>query len=105
MAEVTKDKRAELEAEYGEIYVHERSGLVFRTPRKVEWQFFINAVGRDKGDRAVAMESLARQCAVFPDGAAVAAAFEKKPGLPLAVYEGIAKLAGVEEDIPKLSPA
>ena len=102
MSEVSKEKRAELEAAHGEIYVHEKSGIVYRSPNQVEMRFFINAVARGKADLAIAMESLARQCAVHPDGETVATIFKQKPGYPMAVVPKLQQMAGLEDDDPKL---
>jgi hypothetical protein len=102
MSEVSKEKRAELEAQHGEIYVHEKSGVVYRCPTQVELRFFVDAVARNKGSLAIAMESLARQCAVFPDAEAVEALFKKKPGYPMAVVPKLQQMAGLEDDDPKL---
>ena len=95
-------KRAELQMQHGEIYVHEKSGIVFRKPKKAEWTFFFNGMAREKTDKAICVEDLARRCAVYPDGPTVAAIFEEKPGIPLAVNPILSKMAGAEEDDPKL---
>jgi hypothetical protein len=99
---VSAAKRAELQMQHGEIYVHEKSGIVFRQPNQVEMRFFINAVARGKADLAIAMESLARQCAVYPDAATVANIFQQKPGYPMAVVPKLQQMAGLEDDDPKL---
>jgi hypothetical protein len=102
MAEtLTAEKRAELEREHGEIYVHEKSGIVFRKPKKVEWNFFFNSMASNKPDKATPVENLARSCAVYPDALTVAKIFEDKPGLPTSVNPQLAKMAGVEEDDSK----
>ena len=102
MGDVSKEKRAELEATHGEIYVHEKSGIVYRSPNQAEMRLFINSVGRGKSDLAIVMENLARQCAVHPDPEAVAVIFKQKPGYPMSVVPRLQQMAGLEDDDPKL---
>jgi hypothetical protein len=101
-SKVSKEKLAELKAEHGEIYVHEKSGIAYRQPNQAEMRLFINSVARGKADLAIVMENLARQCAVHPDAIAVATIFKQKPGYPLAVVPRLQEMAGLEDDDPKL---
>jgi len=105
MAEVSKDKRAELEAEHGEIYVHEATGTVYRCPNRTEMRFFINATARSGGrggDFALAVEGLVLNCVIYPDRDTANQIFERKPGVPMVVVDQLQKLAGLEPDDPKL---
>lgn len=105
MAEATKvpkEKLAELQAQHGEIYLHEKSGIVYRKPNQVEMRFFINSVARGKAELSLVMESLARSCAVYPDAEQVQLIYVDKPGYPMAIIPKLQSMAGLEEDDPKL---
>jgi hypothetical protein len=90
------DKLSALECESGD--------LVFRKPKRADYERFINEVGSDKNKLVTAGRNLARSCLVFPevegkpDTSAFEAALDEQPGLLLsAILPAVHEMAGGAE--------
>jgi len=66
-------------------------------PTREHWHQFLDAFGDPRRSR-LAMENLAKKCALSPSAEELDALFEKKPGLAAKLSEAIGKLAGVDDE-------
>lgn len=71
--------------------------FVVGAPSRQDWHAFQDSLSDPKRGR-VAMENLAKKCAVEPGPDELDALFEKKPGLASKLAEAVGKLAGMDDE-------
>jgi hypothetical protein len=88
-----------LKAEHGDVYLLEakEESVVVTVPTRPQYRRFIEAAGKDN-KRPHAMETLCRECVVYPNAETFDALLEKKPGLAATFSAKLLELAGVEDE-------
>lgn len=89
-----------LKAEYGEIYLVSAAGVsvIIRPPSREAFRRF-NAMAARESQRYEALETLVRDCVVWPGQAELSALLEKKPGLVAPIAEKAIELAGAVQEV------
>lgn len=72
--------------------------IIVKVPDRTRWMRFKEQAA-DKNRRAVAMEALVHDCAVYPAKAEVMARIEARPALAETFGAQIVELAGLEETV------
>lgn len=88
-----------IKSEYGEVYLLEASGVavVVKPPSRAAMKRFMAMASRDDR-RYEALESLLRDCVVYPDASELNAILERKPGVVAPFGEHLVRLAGATEE-------
>jgi hypothetical protein len=91
-----------LKAEHGELHLLRASGaeVVVKPPSRAQWKRF-RAYVADERRRPDAVESLLRDCVVYPDAAALDGILEKRPGLAETFGNQVVELAGASGEAEK----
>lgn len=88
-----------LKAEHGEIYAVETAGvtIVVRPPSRAAFRRFADRAA-DSNGRYLAMETLLRDCVVWPTLPELDALLERKPGIAAPIAERLVQLAGAAQE-------
>lgn len=95
--EFTDEQVAAWKREHGELRsIRARSGsLVFRKPKRVEWDKYTDRMGADNGNRSTHSRELAQSCLVFPTPEGMREILDDQPALLLnEVIDTLGEMAG-----------
>ncbi len=96
-AEFPLDQVDALKRDHGELrLISARIGdLVFRKPKRVEWDKYTDKMGSDNGNRSTHSRELAQSCLVFPTPEGMREILDDQPALLLnEVIDTLGEMAG-----------
>lgn len=96
-SEFSEEQIAAWKREHGDLVCirSEAGALVFRKPKRVEWDSYTDKMGANNGERSKHSRELAQSCLVHPDAAGMRAIFDERPALLLnEVIDALGDLAG-----------